>query len=209
MRCRRRANPAGAAQRRSGPGPARAGQRFIGRHRLDPRPGCCPQYATADGYPRERLMQAATAAAGALHRAVAAVVGVAGGGRVRPGRDRGGAAGRAGAGQEPAVGRGEARGCGAAAGPGGGAGGAAAPVGGRAVHPVRAGPVASGAADAAHEPAVHRPAGACRISIRRICRCRGNGPSSRTARRRSAAISRWRTPSPPRSGGCGRPGWSA
>ena len=40
-----------------------------------------------------------------------------------------------------------------------GAGGAAAPVGGRAVHPVRAGPVRRGAADAAHEPAVHRPPG--------------------------------------------------
>src|SRR6266516_2486695 len=38
-----------------------------------------------------------------------------------------------------------------------GAGGAAAPAGGRAVHPVRAGAVAGGAPDAAHEPAVHRP----------------------------------------------------
>jgi hypothetical protein len=35
----------------------------------------------------------------------------------------------------------------------------AAPVGGRAVHPVRAGAVGRGTADAAHEPAVHRPPG--------------------------------------------------
>jgi hypothetical protein len=37
--------------------------------------------------------------------------------------------------------------------------GAAAPVGGRTVHPVRAWPVRRCAADAAHEPAVHRPPG--------------------------------------------------
>ena len=43
--------------------------------------------------------------------------------------------------------------------PGPGTGGAAAPVGDRAVHPVRAGTVRRGAADAAHEPAVHRPPG--------------------------------------------------
>jgi hypothetical protein len=43
----------------------------------------------------------------------------------------------------------------------------------------------------------------------RICRCPGSGPRSRTAPRRSLASLRWRTPSPPRSGGCARPGWSA
>jgi hypothetical protein len=34
-------------------------------------------------------------------------------------------------------------------------------------------------------------------------------PKSRTAQGRSPGISRWRTPSPPASGGCARPGWSA
>src|SRR5271166_5153370 len=50
-----------------------------------------------------------------LYRPVAAVVGIAASGGVRPGRDREDGAGRAGAGQEPAVGRGQARGLGAAA----------------------------------------------------------------------------------------------
>ena len=72
----------------------------------------------------------------------------------------------------------------------------AAPVGDRAVHPVRAGPVRRGAPDAAHEPAVHRPPGRCRSCIRRIRRCPGSGPRSPTVPRRSAASSRWRTPSP-------------
>ena len=36
----------------------------------------------------------------------------------------------------------------------------------------------------------------CRIFTRPTCRCRGNAPRSRTARRRSAGSSRWRTPSP-------------
>ena len=50
-----------------------------------------------------------------------------------------GGAGRAGAGEEPAVGGGQARRLRDSARPGPGAGGAAAPVGDRAVHPVRAG----------------------------------------------------------------------
>ena len=50
-------------------------------------------------------------------------------------------------------------------------------------------------------------AGWCRSCIRRICRCPGSGPRHRTARRRSRAISRSPMPSPRRSGGCGRPGW--
>ncbi len=94
-----------------------------------------------------------------LYRALAAVVGAAAGGGVRPGRDRPGGAGGEGAGEEPAAGRGQARRLRHRPGPGRGAGSAAAPVGGRAVHPVRAGAVARGAADAAHEPAVHRPPG--------------------------------------------------
>src|ERR1700683_590785 len=94
-----------------------------------------------------------------LYRAVAAAVSVTAGGGVRPGRDRPGGAGWPGAGQEPAVGRGEARGLGASPGPGGGAGGTAAPVGARAVPQVRARPVGGGAADAAHQLAVHRPPG--------------------------------------------------
>ena len=64
-----------------------------------------------------------------------------------------------GAGEEPAVGGGQARRLRDRAGPGPGAGRGAAPVGGRAVHPVRAGPVRGGAPDAAHQPAVHRPPG--------------------------------------------------
>ena len=54
-----------------------------------------------------------------------------------------------------------------------------------------------GAADAAHQPAVHRPPGGAAAVSGRSCRCPGSGPSSRTARRRSTGISRWRTPSPP------------
>ena len=96
---------------------------------------------------------------GRLYRAVAAVVGVPAGGGVRPGRDYQGRAAGPGAGEEPAVGRGQARRLRPRAGPGRGAGGAAASVGGRAVHPVRAGAVRRGAADAAHQPAVHRPPG--------------------------------------------------
>jgi len=42
-----------------------------------------------------------------------------------------------------------------------------------------------------------------------ICRCRGNGPRSPAARRKSPGISPWRTRSPQRPGGCGRRGWSA
>ena len=42
-------------------------------------------------------------------------------------------------------------------------------------------------------------AGSSRSCTRRTCRCPGNGPSSRTARRRSAGTWRWRTPSPPRA----------
>src|ERR1700751_2964635 len=45
---------------------------------------------------------------GRVYRAVAAVVAVAAGGGVRPGRDRAGGAGGAGAGEEPAVGGGPA-----------------------------------------------------------------------------------------------------
>src|SRR6266568_3838086 len=93
-----------------------------------------------------------------LYRAVAAVAGVATGGGVRPGRDRAGGASRPGAGEEPAVGGRETRRLRGVAGPGADAGGGAAPVGGRAVHPVRARFVQRGAADAAHEPAVHRAA---------------------------------------------------
>src|SRR6516165_11775179 len=91
--------------------------------------------------------------------AVAAVVGVAAGGGIRPGGDRAGGAGGAGAGEEPVVGGGQAGRLRGVAGPGPGAGGGAAPVGSRAVHPVRAGPDRGGAPDAAHQLAVHRPAG--------------------------------------------------
>jgi len=90
---------------------------------------------------------------------VAAVVGVAAGGRVRPGGDQGGRAAGSGAGEEPAVGGGQAGRLRDRAGPGHGGGGGAAPLGGRAVHPVRAGPVDGGAPHAAHEPAVHRAPG--------------------------------------------------
>ena len=37
----------------------------------------------------------------------------------------------------------------------------------------------------------------------------GSAPRSPTARRKSPGISPWQTPSPPRSGGCGRRGWYA
>jgi hypothetical protein len=94
-----------------------------------------------------------------LYRLLAAVVGVAAGGGVRPGRDREDGPAGPGAGEEPAVGCGQARRLRGVAGPGPGAGGGAAPVGGRAVHPVRPGTVGRGAPDAAHEPAVHRPPG--------------------------------------------------
>src|SRR6185437_16254909 len=73
-----------------------------------------------------------------LYRAVAAVVGVAAGGGVRPGGDRGNSPGRQGAGEEPAVGRGQAGRLRDRAGAGGGAGGAAAPLDSGTVHPVRA-----------------------------------------------------------------------
>ena len=43
----------------------------------------------------------------------------------------------------------------------------------------------------------------------RMRRCRGSGPSSPTARRRSPGSWRWRTRSPRPRGGCARPGWSA
>src|ERR1019366_5900784 len=98
-----------------------------------------------------------------VYSAVAAVVGVAAGGGVRPGRDHGGSPRWAGAGEEPAVVSRQAGRLSGVAGPGPGAGGGAAPVGGRAVHPVRAGPVTGGAADAAHEPAVHRPPGGAAV----------------------------------------------
>ena len=62
---------------------------------------------------------------------------------------------------------------------------------------LRAGAVRRGAAHAAHQPAVHRPPGGPAAGTRRMCRCRGSGPRSPTARRRSPGISRWRTPSPP------------
>ena len=107
-----------------------------------------------------------------------------------------GGAGGAGAGEEPAVGGGQARRLRARAGPGAGAGGGAAPVGGRAVHPVRAGAVARWRGGRCARTCGSSAAGWCRSCIRRICRCPGNGPSSRTARRRSAGSSRWRTPSP-------------
>ena len=67
--------------------------------------------------------------------------------------------GRAGAGEEPAVGGRPARRLRSPARPGPGAGGAAAPVGDRAVHALRAGPVRRGAPHAAHQPAVPRPPG--------------------------------------------------
>src|SRR5271165_31655 len=92
-----------------------------------------------------------------LYRAVEAVVGLGGGGGVRPGRSHAGGAGGPGPGEEPAVGGREARRLRHRARAGRGAGGAAAPVDRRAVHPVRPGPVGPGAADAADEPAVHRP----------------------------------------------------
>ena len=82
------------------------------------------------------------------------------------------------------------------AGPGPGAGGAAAPVGRRAVHPVRAGPVAAWRGARCARTCGSSAAGWCRSCIRRICRCPGSGPRSPTARRRSAGSSRWRTPSP-------------
>ena len=198
------------ARRRSGPGP-RAG---LGLVPCDTPsqirgPGCCPQYITVDRLPLGGLMQAGPpAVAGYIARwrpwsvspraaAFARDVITA----VQPG------------GQERAKNllwaAAQARGLGAAAGPGGGAGGAAAPVGGRAVHPVRAGAVRRWRGGRCARTCGSSAAGWCRSSIRRICRCRGSGPSSPTARRRSAASSRWRTPSPPPSGGCGRRGWSA
>src|SRR5438876_791429 len=66
---------------------------------------------------------------------------------------------RAGTGEEPAVGGGKAGRLRGLGGPGTGGGDGAAPVGDRAVRPLRAGPVRGGAPDAAHQPAVHRPPG--------------------------------------------------
>ena len=92
-----------------------------------------------------------------LYRAVAAVVGVGGGGGVRPGRDHDRCPGGAGTGEEPAVGSGKLADWRPAR-PG--------PVPEYCctprqptVHPLRARFVAGGAADAADEPAVHRPPG--------------------------------------------------
>src|SRR6202453_3687176 len=82
---------------------------------------------------------------GRVYRAVAAVIAVAAGGGVRPGRDRAGGTGGQGTGEEPAVGGGQTRRLRDPARPGAGARGDAAPLDGRAVHPAGAGPVRRGA----------------------------------------------------------------
>ena len=120
-------------------------------------------------------MQAEQAAAARLYRAVAAVVGVAAGGGVRPGRDhQRPAAGGAGAGEEPAVGGGQARRlrasgwawtpcrrcCCTRRWPSG------SPGARRACPAWRAGRCARTCGSSA--------AGWCRSCIRRTCRCRGN-----------------------------------
>ena len=147
-------------------------------------------------------MQAGPASGERAYLAVAAVVGVTAGGRVRPGRDHRPCSR---AGQERAKNllwarRRSSRTGRCPPGPGGGAGGAVAPVGGRAVHPVRAGPVAGGTADAAHEPAVHRPAcraaavsrgsaaapGACQAALQPGADQRLPGAGGRPARHRAA-----------------------
>ena len=69
----------------------------------------------------------------------------------------------------------------ASAGPGPRPGGGAAPVGGRAVHPVRAGAVRRGAPHAAHEPAVHRPPGRAAAVSGGSAAAPGAGRKSRTA----------------------------
>src|SRR5215472_16142408 len=85
--------------------------------------------------------------------------GVAAGGGVRPAGDRGDGTRGEGAGEEPAVGGGQAGRLRHRAGAGPGAGGAAAPVGGRAVHLLRARAVRCGTPHAAHQPEVRRPPG--------------------------------------------------
>ena len=133
-----------------------------------------------------------------LYRAVAAVVGVAAGGGVRPGRDHGSGRAGAGAGEEPAVGGGQARRlrasgwawsrcrrcCCTRRWPSGSPG---ARRGCRRWRGGRCAPTCGSSA-----------AGSCRSCIRRICRCPGSGPSSPTARRRSTGTWRWPTPSPRR-----------
>ena len=104
-------------------------------------------------------MRAGQAAAEGYIGAVAAVVGVAAGGGVRPGRDRQAAPGGRERAKNLLWAAGKLADYAIGAGPGRGAGGAAAPVDSGAVHPVRAGLVRRGAADAAHQPAVHRPPG--------------------------------------------------
>ena len=89
------------------------------------------------------------------------------------------------------------------------AAGAAAPVGDRAVHRARAGPVRAGPPDAAHEPAVPGPRGGAAPGTRRTRRCPASAPRPRTRRRRSAASWRWPPRSPRRRGGCGPQRWSA
>ena len=75
---------------------------------------------------------------------------------------------------------------------------------------LRAGAVGGGAADAAHEPAVHRPAGWCRSwhpADAPLPRERAKQPYS------AAEIAGYpgagRRPARARRGGCARPGWSA
>ena len=101
-------------------------------------------------------------------------------------------AARAGPGQEPFVGSGQARQLGDPARPGAGAAGAAAPERDRAVHRARAGPVRRRAADAAHQPAVHRPQrGAAPGPRRRGAAPRaGQGPVCARRDRRLPGISR-------------------
>src|SRR5207244_4433988 len=79
------------------------------------------------------------------------------------------------AGGEPAVGGGPARWLCGVAGPGPGTRGRAAPVGDRAVRALRAGAVGRGAADAAHEPAFHRPPGGAAPVSRRCAAAPGAG----------------------------------
>ena len=105
-------------------------------------------------------------------------------------------AGRAGAGEEPAVGGGKLADYAASLGLDPVPGGAAAPVGGRAVHPVRAGAVAGGAADAAHEPAVHRPAGRAAAVSGGSAAAPGTGQAAVQPGGDQRVSSRWRTPSP-------------
>ena len=66
-----------------------------------------------------------------------------------------------------------------------------------------------GAPDAAHQPAVHRPPGGAAAVSGGCAAAAGTGQAAVQPGGDRRLSSRWRTRSPPRSGGCGRPGWSA